>query len=285
VERNSLVVWSAARTVRQTSERCASVTYATPTPFASLEGKAAVVTGATRGLGRAIAHMLDEVGVRTIVVGRDARQGERAAGELSNGVFVAVDLEDDDASDRIVAACVDHFGAIDILVNNAAIYPAMPIGTMSAPAVERMFKVNTVTPILLMQAAAQAMIAGPGGGSIVNVISTSAFRPVPNQAVYGSAKAALALATRAFAAELAPRGVRVNAISPGAMDHGDGGRAAALGLDEKQYADLVGLLISRIPLGRKAASREVAACALFLCSSLASIVTGLILHCDGGETI
>jgi NAD(P)-dependent dehydrogenase (short-subunit alcohol dehydrogenase family) len=161
----------------------------------------------------------------------------------------------------------------------------LPFGKLTAADVTNVYQTNAVAPTLLMQAAATSMIDRTIRGSIVNVISAAAFRPVSTQLVYGSAKAALAYATRAAALELAGHGIRVNAISPGAMDHGEGGRASALGLTEDEYTEFVKMLIARIPLGRKAASREVAASVLFLCSSMASVVTGHILHCDGGETI
>jgi len=253
--------------------------------FADLRGRVAIVTGANRGLGRAITETFDQVGIRNLIVGRDEDLGRAAAAKLSDASFLAVDLLADDAAERIVSGCLDRFGGLDILVNNAAIYPVMPFGALTAADVTRVYKTNAITPTLLMQAAATSMIERDVPGSIVNVISAAAFRPVRTQLAYGSAKAALVHATRAAALELADRGIRVNAISPGAMDHGEGGRAAALGLTEEDYAEFVTMLIARIPLGRKADSREVAACVLFLCSAMASVVTGHVLHCDGGETV
>ncbi len=127
-------------------------------PFADLEGKVAIVTGATRGLGREIARLFAEVGVRTLLVGRDVNQGRLVEQESPNSVFLPVDLETDDASDRVVTSCLKTFGRVDILVNNAAIYPSMPIGGLTATGIERLFRINTITPILLMQAATSAMV-------------------------------------------------------------------------------------------------------------------------------
>jgi NAD(P)-dependent dehydrogenase (short-subunit alcohol dehydrogenase family) len=253
--------------------------------FAELRGRVAIITGANRGLGRAIARTLDEAGVRSLLIGRDENLGRAAAAELADASFLAIDLRAQDAAEKIVSTCLERFGGLDILVNNAAIYPVLPFGKLTGSDVTNVYQTNAVAPTLLMQAAATSMIDRAVRGSIVNVISAAAFRPVATQLVYGSAKAALAYATRAAALELSGYGIRVNAISPGAMDHGEGGRASALGLTEEEYQEFVTMLIARIPLGRKAASREVAASVLFLCSSMASVVTGHILHCDGGETI
>lgn len=253
--------------------------------FRELRGRVAIVTGANRGLGRAVARTFDEVGIRSLLIGRDEELGRAAAAELRDASFLAIDLRAEDAAGTIVATCLERFGGLDILVNNAAIYPVLPFGKLTAADVTNVYQTNVIAPTLLMQAAATSMIDRTIRGSIVNVISAAAFRPVSTQLVYGSAKAALAYATRAAALELAGHGIRVNAISPGAMDHGEGGRAAALGLTEDEYAEFVTMLIARIPLGRKAASREVAASVLYLCSSMAAVVTGHILHCDGGETI
>ena len=252
--------------------------------FPELRGRVAIVTGANRGLGRSIARTFSDVGIRTLLVGRDANLGAAAAAELADASFLAADLQADDAAETIVAACLERFRGLDILVNNAAIYPALPFGKLTSADVSSVYQTNAIAPTLLMQAAAASMIDRAVPGSIVNVISAAAFRPVPTQLAYGSAKAALAYATRAAALELAAHGIRVNAVSPGAMDHGEGGRAAALGLTEDEYQEFVTMLIARIPLGRKAASREVAASVLFLCSDMASVVTGHVLHCDGGET-
>jgi NAD(P)-dependent dehydrogenase (short-subunit alcohol dehydrogenase family) len=253
--------------------------------FPELRGKVAIVTGANRGLGRAIARTFDEAGIRSLLIGRDENLGRAAAAELSDASFLAVDLHAEDAAGKIVSTCIERFGGLDILINNAAIYPVLPFGKLTAADVTNVYQTNAIAPTLLMQTAAASMIGRTVHGSIVNVISAAAFRPVSTQLVYGSAKAALAYATRAGALELAGHGIRVNAISPGAMDHGEGGRASALGLTEDEYREFVKVLIARIPLGRKAASPEVAASVLFLCSSMASVVTGHILHCDGGETI
>ena len=253
--------------------------------FPELRGQVAIITGANRGLGRAIARTFNGVGIRILLTGRDENLGATAAAELSDASFLAVNLQAEDAAEKIIATCLECFGGLDILVNNAAIYPVLPFGKLTAADVTNIYQTNAVAPTLLMQAAATSMIDRAVSGSIVNVISAAAFRPVPTQLVYGSAKAALAYATRAAALELASHGIRVNAISPGAMDHGEGGRASALGLTEDAYEEFVKMLIARIPLGRKAASREVAASVLFLCSSMASVVTGHVLHCDGGETV
>jgi NAD(P)-dependent dehydrogenase (short-subunit alcohol dehydrogenase family) len=254
-------------------------------PFDDMRAKVAIVTGGTRGLGRSVAQVLDSVGARVLIVGRDEAAGEALAAGLRDSAFLQADLEDDDIGIRIIDYCIDRFGGVDVLVNNAGIFPLMDFGAITQIGMQRMFKINTLAPILLMQAAAKQMLTQPERGSIVNVLSSRAFRARPEQLVYGSTKAALGIATKAAAAALASRGVRVNAVAPGGMDHGDGGRAAALGLTEDEYEDYVSRLIARIPLGRKSASREVAAAVLFLCSSMSSAITGVILPCDGGETI
>ena len=135
------------------------------------------------------------------------------------------------------------------------------------------------------RAALRQLVAQGHGGAVVNNASVLGWRAQEGQAHYAAAKAGVMALTRCAALDVASHGIRVNAISPGAMDHGEGGRAAALGLTPEEYAEFVKMLIARIPLGRKADSREVAACVLFLCSAMAAVVTGHVLHCDGGETV
>lgn len=180
----------------------------------SLAGRRALVTGATAGIGRAIARQLATLGAEVVVHGRDAGRGRAVVDEIAaaggRARFAEADLEDAGS----VAGLAGQAGDVDILVNSAGIYAFSTTAATDVAEFDRQFAVNTRAPFLLVAAVAPRM-AEHGGGVIVNVTSTAATSPAPVGGAYGASKAALELLTRSWATEFAAQGIRVNAVSPG----------------------------------------------------------------------
>lgn len=234
-----------------------------------------LVTGAASGIGAACAAAFAAAGDH--VTGVDARQSElrtamdglAAEHDVRTAVTVA-DLADPDCG-AVLPAAVEQLGPVDVLVNAAGIYPATPLAAMTAAAWDRVQHVNVRAPVLLTVA-----FAGQGrAGAVVNISSGAATRARPGAAHYCTSKAALEMATKACAVELATAGVRVNAVAPGFVTVD-----SPVNPVTDDYRDAV----SRNPLGRPGAAEEVAAAVLWLASDAASFTTGAVLRVDGGAT-
>lgn len=234
-----------------------------------LTGRVALVTGGTRGLGRAIAAGLAGAGAQVAVCGRNAPE------VLPEGVdFYPADIREPDQAKSLVDAVVERFGRFDILINNAGGSPPSPAATASPRFFDAILKLNLHAPMYVAQAAYPHMIAA-GGGSVVNIASVSAIRPSPGTAAYGAAKAGLLNLTQSLAQEWGPQGVRVNAIIAGLMQtenaeatYGDAAAQAAVG--------------KSMPLSRMGTGHDLAGAVLWLCSDLASWVSGARINVDGG---
>lgn len=234
-----------------------------------LAGQVAIVTGGTRGLGRAISAALAGAGCLVIACARTAPES------LPDGVtFASADIRDPEAAKALVDAIVTEHGRIDILVNNAGGSPASPAEAASPRFVDAILKLNLVAPLYLAQAAHPHMAAA-GGGNIVNIASVSGIRPSPGTAVYGAAKAGLLNLTQSLAQEWGPAAIRVNAIIAGLMTtetaettYGDAAAQAAVGRS--------------MPLQRMGTGEDIAGAVLWLCSPLASWVSGARINVDGG---
>ncbi len=238
-----------------------------------LVGKATAVTGATRGIGRAIALAFAREGADVLVNGRDAAAGRAVCAEIEalgrRAVWHAADLGRVAEARGVVAAALAAFGRVDVLVNNAGLFQRKPALELEEADWDGLLDVNLKGAFFCAQAAARAMLGR--GGAIVNVASDAAWSGGINPcAHYAASKAGLVSITRSLAKELAPHGIRVNALAPGLIATEMGGTAAAT---------LPGL---RIPLGRDGTPEEVAAAALFLASEEASYVTGANLNLSGG---
>ena len=240
--------------------------------FWTMESRTALVTGSTSGIGRAIAAALAADGLRVAVSGRDATRGEAVAEEIG-GVFVAADLGESTAAARDLAARATEAlgGRIDVLVNNAGVYPGGATAELSDADADALLAVNVRAPHALVAAIAPAM-AARGDGVIVNVGSWISRVGMPQGALYGATKAAVEQLTRSWAAEFGSAGVRVNAVSPG-VTRTEGTAGAAAVLDA---------MAARTPAGRVGEPEDVAAAVAWLASDGARFVHGATIDVDGG---
>ena len=252
----------------------------------NLDGRTAVITGAARGFGLAIATRLREAGADVALLDRlpsvtDATNG---LGRADRVLGLEVDVTDEAAVEVAMATITDHFGRIDILVNNAGTVSNNLVAALTADEVRRVMDVNLVAGTICTRAVVKRFRAQGGGGSIVNISSIDAIHPtVPGLAHYDASKHALWGYTQSLALELGPEGIRVNAVAPGPartegvdelVDDGAPG-----GIDVVEQWDS---LARHIPLGRLVEEDDVARAVLFLASDLASFVTGTQLVVDGG---
>jgi NAD(P)-dependent dehydrogenase (short-subunit alcohol dehydrogenase family) len=243
-----------------------------------LTDRVAVVTGGSRGIGFAIARGFAAVGAKVVVASRKAEACERAAAVLREGgaeaLAVPTHVGDLQQVASLVERTVERFGALDIVVNNAANALAQPVGAITPEAVEKSHATNLRGPLFLVQGALPSLRAS-GRGVVINVISAGVFMHSGGLSLYASAKSGLLALTRSMAAELAPDGIRVNALAPGTVDT-DMVRATDPAAQERMAT--VSLL------GRMAAPEEMIGPALFLASDASSYVTGQVLVADGGLT-
>lgn len=243
-----------------------------------LTDRVAIVTGGSRGIGRAIAQTYAACGAAVVIASRKPEACEAAAAAIrqSGGAAIAVPTHAAhlDELDALVATTINELGRIDIVVNNAANALGLPIGSITPEAWEASYGANLRGPLFLVQAALPHLIAS-GRGNIVNVISAGAFTHGTYLSMYCSAKAAMLQLTRAMAAEFAGHGIRANALAPGTTDTDmvRNNEPAA----QQAMAD-AGLI------KRMASPEEIANGALFLASDAASFMTGQVLVIDGGLT-
>jgi NAD(P)-dependent dehydrogenase (short-subunit alcohol dehydrogenase family) len=239
----------------------------------TMQGKTVLVTGGTSGIGEATTRAYAAAGADVVIIGRDEQRGRQIvdslAAEGAHARFVHADLASL-ADVQTLAGEVEH---VDVLVNNAGVFPFGATHEVDGEMFDAAFAVNVRAPFLLTGAFAPRMAAN-GGGAIVNVSTMVASFGMPGMALYGSTKAALELLTKAWAAEYGPQGVRVNAIAPGPT-RTPGTQAMGGSLDQ---------LAATLPLGRPASAEEIGNAALFLGSERASYVNGAVLAVDGGRT-
>lgn len=259
-----------------------------------LRGRACVVTGASAGIGLASTRVLCAEGARILMVARDAGRLEAAAAgcgpaaEAGRGrvEHLAADVTDPAAAQRCVGSCLEHFGRIDVLVNNAGTTFLRRLDELSDEEWQGQWELNVMAPLRLMRHAAPLM-AEQGYGRIVNVSSSAGKRPGLANAAYSVTKSAELSLSRVWADAYASRGVLVNALAPGpvgsALWMGDGGLAEQSAARDGVSAEAaVQEMRARIPVGRLGTEEEVAGVIAFLCSDRASFVAGSAWSVDGG---
>jgi NAD(P)-dependent dehydrogenase (short-subunit alcohol dehydrogenase family) len=238
----------------------------------------ALITGGTSGIGRAVANKLAQLGIHTLVVGRNEERGEktiteiRAAGGQAN--FISSDLRDASSARQVARRAIElGNGHIDILINNAGVYPFGSTHETSEELFDKVYSLNVKVPYFLVAELAPLM-ANRGRGAIVNLSTMVADYGAPGTSLYGSSKAAINLLTKTWTAEYGRSGVRINAVSPGPT-RTEGTDSMGEGLDE---------LAAEAPAGRPATADEIAEAIVFLATDRSSFIQGAKLAVDGGRT-
>jgi NAD(P)-dependent dehydrogenase (short-subunit alcohol dehydrogenase family) len=238
----------------------------------------ALITGGTSGIGRATAKKLAKLGIHVLVVGRNAKRGDETLAEIRAGAgkvdFISSDLHDASSAREVAKKGLElGNGHVDILINNAGIFPFGPTDQTTEEEFDRVYSLNVKAPYFLVAELAPLM-ANRGKGAIVNISTMVADFGVSGMSLYGSSKAAINLLTKSWAAEYGPRGVRVNAVSPGPT-RTEGTEAMGEGVDQ---------LAAQAPAGRPAKADEIAEAIVFLATDRSSFIYGAKLAVDGGRT-
>jgi NAD(P)-dependent dehydrogenase (short-subunit alcohol dehydrogenase family) len=244
-----------------------------------LEDKVALITGASRGIGEAIATTLAQHGATCILVSRKAEGLASVQAKIvadgGNAEAIACHMGDLSRIKQLVDRVKNDYGKLDILVNNAATNPHFgPMSDASESMWDKILEVNLKGPFFMIRYASELMASG-GGGSIVNVASINAVRPAPFQGVYSISKAGMISMTQAYAKELAQKKIRVNALLPGLTET----KFAKALIDNEAIYNYA---VSQIPMKRHAQPDEMAGAVLYLVSDAASFTTGAAIVCDGG---
>jgi len=238
----------------------------------------ALITGGTSGIGRATANKLAQLGIHVIVVGRNTERGEKTVAEIrargGKADFISSNLRDAASAREVTKRALElGNGHVDILINNAGIYPFGPTHEMTEEMFDRVFSLNVKVPYFLVAELAPLM-ARRAKGAIVNLSTMAADYGAPGMSLYGSSKAAINLLTKTWRAEYGPKGVRVNAVSPGPT-RTEGTDAMGEGLEQ---------LAAQAPAGRPATADEIAEAIVFLATDRSSFIYGAKLAVDGGRT-
>ena len=247
--------------------------------MSKLKNKVAVVTGASKGIGAAIAKALASEGASVVVNYSSSKEGaDRVVADIAakggNAVAVQGDVSKSKDVDRIFAETKKQFGSLDVLVNNAGIYEFSPLGEVTEDKFHRLFNTNVLGLLLASQQAAN--LFGPEGGSIINIGSVVSRITPPGSSIYSATKSAVDAVTGALARELGPKKIRVNSINPGMVETEGVHSAGFIGSDFEKGA------VAQTPLGRIAQPGDIAPLAVFLASSDSGWLTGETILASGG---
>jgi NAD(P)-dependent dehydrogenase (short-subunit alcohol dehydrogenase family) len=249
----------------------------------ALDGRRALITGATANIGAATAHLFAQEGARLLLVDRDPAIEETAAAIRADGgdaSAIVADVSSADEVDALAAVADDVLGGVDVLVNNAAIQRVGPVESIPVEEWDEIFAVNVRGYFLTVRALLPALRASDAA-AIVNTSSQVGLHGAPGATAYSATKGAVIAFTKALALELASDGIRVNAICPGWVDTVFNTPAITMLGGPEAHAEFVR---ATIPLGRQARPEEIAAGTLYLASDLSSYMTGQVLPVDGGVT-
>jgi 3-oxoacyl-[acyl-carrier protein] reductase len=247
--------------------------------MSGLTGKVAIITGASKGIGAAIANGLADAGASVVVNYASSREGaDRVVAEIvgKGGKAVAVKADVSKAADvgRLFDETKKAFGSLDVLVNNAGVYRFAPLEEVTEDEFHREFNINVLGVLLASREAMKYF--GPDGGSVINISSVASTSPTPTAVVYSATKGAIDAITRVLAKELGPRKIRVNAIKPGGVETEGLHSMGVIGSDfEKQ-------MVARTPLGRLGQPDDIASVAVFLASAASGWMTGETIAVGGG---
>jgi NAD(P)-dependent dehydrogenase (short-subunit alcohol dehydrogenase family) len=245
-------------------------------------GSVALVTGGASGMGRAISAAFAQAGAKVCVADINADGGAETVDAITaaggTAMFVRTDVADSASVQAMVAACVNTYGGLNAAVNAAAIEgESVPLAELDDELFDRVQAVNVRSVYLSMKHEILAMLASGSGGAIVNIASTNSVRPQPHQSAYTASKHAVLGLTKSAAIDYAPKGIRINAISPGAID-----TPMLRGAMERRNRDERDVIARLSLIGRFGATSEIAQAALWLCSDLSSFTVGHALSVDGG---
>jgi NAD(P)-dependent dehydrogenase (short-subunit alcohol dehydrogenase family) len=243
-----------------------------------LTDRVVIITGAGRGVGRAMVEAFVEQGAHVVAVDRDAAGLAETCAPFAGVVSQVADISTPEGARQGVDAAVREWRRLDVCVNNAAVAPHTALLEERAEVWDRVYAVNCRGTFLMTQAAARAMIAGERGGRIINFSSGASLRGGPGAAAYASSRAAVESFTRVAAIELAPYNILVNTVSPGLIDTQPKPLPPEMGRNLRARIPL-------LPLARPGRPEEVANVVLFLASAASSYITGAVIHVDGGAGI
>jgi NAD(P)-dependent dehydrogenase (short-subunit alcohol dehydrogenase family) len=246
--------------------------------MSKLDDKVAIVTGGSSGIGRATALSLAAQGAKVVITGRRSAPLKQTAAAHPNVVGLVADAAEPEDAARTVAKAIDAWGRLDILVNNAGAGALLSLGEATAEQINNIFAVNVVGPSLLAAAALPYLTAAKG--TIVNVSSTFGHKPGAGLSHYAASKAALEHLTRCWALELAPQGVRVNAVAAGPTE--SGALTGMMGLSPEHAAVIEEAEREQIPLKRRGSPDDVARWIVHLADPVSEWVTGQVIAVDGG---
>lgn len=251
-----------------------------------LEGKSALITGSARGIGRAFAEAYIREGARVAIADINIERAEETAAEIGPAAYaVQMDVTRQESIDAAIAACVKEAGALDILVNNAALFDLAPIVEITRESYDRLFSINVAGTLFTMQAAAKQMIAQGRGGKIINMASQAGRRGEALVAVYCATKAAVISLTQSAGLNLIKHGINVNAIAPGVVDgeHWDGVDALFAKYENRPLGEKKRLVGEEVPFGRMGTADDLTGMAIFLASQESNYIVAQTYNVDGGN--